>query len=177
MVRCQKCGQDNDSDADFCEYCGANFKHTLNGSGKPVKEGMKPSTKILIAVCILLVAALVVTAGVLLQVKQPVVTSTNTTNVTVNSSVNQSQSGQNSSNEKSSQRITSSQAANIALKYGKKAAPNGEWSVGSVDFVPASNYMNTANYMVELSNNGPVMSGVARAMDVRINAQTGAIMQ
>ena len=174
MVRCKNCGQQNDADAGFCEKCGANL---LGVQGKHAKEEMKQSTKILIAVCILMIAALGVTGAALLQMnKQPVVNNTNTSNITVNSSVNQSQSVQNSSKE-SSQSISASQAASIALKYGKQAEPKGQWSIGSVDFVPAPNFKNTANYMVELSNNGPVKSGVARAMDVRINAQTGAIMQ
>lgn len=174
MVKCQNCGQKNDEDASFCEKCGANLSGV---QGKPAKEGMKQSTKILITVCILLIAALGVTGAALLQMnKQIVVNNTNTSNITSNSSVNQSQSVQNSTKE-ISQGITASQAASIALKYGKQAEPRGQWSVGSVDFVPASNFKNTANYMVELSNNGPVKSGVARAMDVRINAQTGAIMQ
>ena len=173
-MKCQNCGHENDIDAGFCEKCGANLSGVR---GKSAKEEMKQSTKILITVCILLIAALGVTGAALLQMnKQIVVNNTNTSNITFNSSVNQSQSVQNSTKE-SSQGITASQAASIALKYGKQAEPRGQWSVGSVDFVPAPNFKNTANYMVELSNNGPVKSGVARAMDVRINAQTGAIMQ
>jgi uncharacterized membrane protein YkoI len=179
MVKCQRCGQENDGDADFCESCGANLNPLKNGGSRQPSHdgGMKQSTKILIAVCILLVAVLGVSAAALSQLnKQPIANNTNTSNITVNSSANQNQSTQTSTKE-ISKTITPDQAASIALKYGKKFEPRGQWSIGSVDFIPASNYQNTANYMVELSNNGPVTSGVARAMDVRINAQTGTIMQ
>lgn len=71
MVKCQRCGQENDSDADFCENCGANLNPLKNGgSRQPSHEGMKQSTKILIAVCILLVAALGIAAGALLQLNK-----------------------------------------------------------------------------------------------------------
>jgi hypothetical protein len=83
---------------------------------------------------------------------------------------------QNQSKNTSSKEITADQAANIALKYGKKFEPNARWSIGSVGFVPAGRYGNTPNYMVELSNNAPFSPGIARAMDVRVNALTGSIM-
>jgi len=180
MVRCQNCGHENDSDAAFCETCGANLK---NMSGRTIstetvkKEGMAQSTKILIIACIILIAALGVATGALIQMnKQVVVNTTNDTTPIVNTSVTSNQSKQTTTKNTSSKEITANQAATIALKYGKKSVPEGQWSIGSVDFVPAANYENTPNYMVELSNNAPVTSGVARAMDVRINAQTGAIM-
>ena len=93
MVKCQNCGQENDEDAGFCEKCGANLKPTVtNGvSGKPVHEGMKQSTKILILACIILVAALGVTAGALSQLNK--VSTVSETNV---SSVNQTTSSADS---------------------------------------------------------------------------------
>ena len=73
--------------------------------------------------------------------------------------------------------ISSSQAADIALNSAKKSFPTAEWSVGSVDFVPAANYENTPNYMVELSNSAPdALNTTGNQMDIRVNAQTGAII-
>ena len=101
---------------------------------------------------------------------------TNNTTPTVNTTVNKSET-QTTTKKTVSKDITSTQAATIALRYGRASEPDGDWSVGSVDFIPAANYENTPNYMVELSNNGPVNSGIARAMDVRINATNGAIFE
>lgn len=173
---CPKCGHENDVDATFCESCGSNLNQITKKTVK--KEDMTKSTKILIVICIVLVAGLGIIAGAFIQMNKQLAPNTiSIANSTVNNTVNQTQSVQNTTQKTSSQSISASQAASIALKYGKKFSPQGQWSVGSVDFVPAANYENTANYMVELSNNGPVTPGVARAMDVRINAQTGAIMQ
>ena len=145
---------------------------------------LEKTTKILLIVCVILMAALSLTIGLLIgnQINKPlVVNTTNNTTPAVNNTVNQSQSVQNTTNKKSSNdMITSDQAANIALEH----AGTG-WSVGSVDFVPAANYENTPNYMVELVNEGNreeaqsnpnVPLGKATSMDVRVNAQTGAIM-
>lgn len=95
MVKCQKCGQENDSDAGFCENCGTNL--LKNGSYREhPHEGMKQSTKILIALCIVLIAALGVTAGALLQLNK-VATNPETTV----SSVNQSTGSANNVNSQS----------------------------------------------------------------------------
>lgn len=72
MVRCQNCGHLNDADATFCEGCGANLKTTLSGRSIPPKtikneNGMAQSTKILIIVCVILVAGLGISAGALMQ--------------------------------------------------------------------------------------------------------------
>jgi len=115
MVRCKNCGQENDIDASFCEKCGANL---LDVQGKPAKEGMKQSTKILITVCILLIAALGVTGAALLQMnKQPPQNPINNTNTTVNSSsANQTNDQQSNQTEI----ISASQAMAIANKYAAK---------------------------------------------------------
>jgi hypothetical protein len=71
MVRCQNCGHENDMDADFCESCGSNLKPTMSSRTYPKKqEGMAQSTKILIIVCIILVAGLGITAGALMQMSK-----------------------------------------------------------------------------------------------------------
>jgi hypothetical protein len=72
MVKCQNCGHFNDSDATFCEGCGANLKTTSSGRSipsEPIKKdnGMAQSTKILIVVCVILVAGLGISAGALMQ--------------------------------------------------------------------------------------------------------------
>jgi hypothetical protein len=146
---------------------------------------LEKTTKILLIACVILVAALSLTIGLLIGNQlntQSVLNTTNNTTPAVNNTVNQSQSVQNSTTKKSSNgMITANQAVNIALEY----AGTG-WSLGSVDFVPAANYKNTPNYMVELVNektikeaqanpNAPLTT--ATSMDVRVNAQTGAIME
>jgi cytoskeletal protein RodZ len=141
---------------------------------------VEKNVKILLIICVVLVVGLSLTIGMIMGnvMNKPItLNTTNNTTPTVNTTVNQSQSTQTTTKKTESEDITSSQAATIALRYGKASVPDGDWSVGSVDFVPAANYENTPNYMVELSNNGPVTSGIARAMDVRINATNGAIME
>jgi len=92
MVKCQRCGQENDRDADFCENCGANLNPLKNGGSRqpPHEGGMKQSTKILIAVCILLVAVLGVSAAALSQLNKVATVPGSTVN-----SVNQSTSSTN----------------------------------------------------------------------------------
>lgn len=65
MIFCPKCGYKNDDDAVFCESCGENLrsKSGANSTG----SGMKTSTKLLIGLCIVLIAGLGVTSGFLLQ--------------------------------------------------------------------------------------------------------------
>jgi len=74
MVRCQNCGHINESDATFCETCGTNLKTTFSKgySRDSVKKekGMSQSTKILIIVCVILVAGLGITAGALIQMNK-----------------------------------------------------------------------------------------------------------
>ena len=88
MSKCQKCGYENDKDATFCESCGANLKTTLSGRTYPKevknKEGnMSQSTKILIVVCVILVAGLGISAGALMQMnKSGGTVATNTSSAT-----------------------------------------------------------------------------------------------
>jgi len=88
MRKCQNCGRENDTDATFCENCGANLKTTLSGRSYPKEpknkeEHMSQSTKILILVCVILVAGLGITAGALMQMNKSVGTvATNTSTVT-----------------------------------------------------------------------------------------------
>ena len=75
MVRCPNCGHTNDGDAKFCETCGANLKSTISRLSfpeKPIKKEseMAQSTKILIVVCVILVAGLGITAGALIQMNK-----------------------------------------------------------------------------------------------------------
>ena len=75
MVKCENCGRENDMDATFCESCGANLKTTLSGRTYPKEvknkeENMSQSTKILIVVCVILIAGLGVTAGALMQMNK-----------------------------------------------------------------------------------------------------------
>jgi hypothetical protein len=87
---CPKCGHKNDMDATFCENCGANLKTNFSGgSRKPVKkeERINKSTKILIVVCVILVAGLGITAGALIEMNK-LGTAPVTNNTSVSPSVN-----------------------------------------------------------------------------------------
>lgn len=144
---------------------------------------MEKTTKILLIVCVILVAALSLTVGLLIgnqNNNHMLVNTTNNTTAAANTT-NQTQSVTSKTNEKSSDLISASQAKKIALGY----AGSG-WSVSSVDFVPAANYKNTPSYMVELINEKTIEEAqanpyaplrTATSMDVRVNANTGAIMQ
>jgi len=86
---CPKCGHKNDSDATFCENCGANLKTSFS-KGFPRESiknesGMNKSTKILIVVCVILVAGLGITSGALMEMNK-----VGTAPVTNTSSVSQS---------------------------------------------------------------------------------------
>ncbi len=74
MSKCENCGHENDVDATFCETCGANLKSSSNirTRREPIKNdtGMSQSTKILIIVCVILIAGLGVTAGALMQMNK-----------------------------------------------------------------------------------------------------------
>ena len=142
---------------------------------------MEKTVKILLIACVVLVAVLSLSIGMLIEAQSNtplVLNTTNNTTPTVNTSITQNQSIQTTTKNTSSEIITPNQAANIALKSAKKSFPSAEWSVGSVDFVPAANYENTPNYMVELSNSAPdALNTTGTSMDVRVNARNGAIME
>lgn len=70
MIKCQKCGYQNDADAKFCERCGSTLKQ---------KGEMKTSTKVLIIAIVILVAGLGVTSGMLLQMNKGTPSANNTT--------------------------------------------------------------------------------------------------
>lgn len=69
MVRCENCGKENDRDATFCEKCGNNLKTKIprGYQGVTVKKsaGIGRSSKILILVCVILVAGLSIAAGIM----------------------------------------------------------------------------------------------------------------
>ncbi len=85
---CPKCGHKNDTDATFCENCGTNLRSSFSDgfSRKPIKNegGINKSGKILIVVCIILIAGLGITAGALIEMNK-----VSTVPVTNNSSVSQ----------------------------------------------------------------------------------------
>lgn len=145
---------------------------------------MEKTTTILLVVCVVLVAALSLTVGLLIgnqNNNHMVVNTTNNTTTAANNTTNETQGLTSKTNKKSSNLISASQAKKIALGYA-----GSEWSVNSVDFVPAANYKNTPSYMVELINKKTIEEAqanpyaplrTATSMDVRVNANTGAIMQ
>lgn len=71
---CPKCGYNNDEDANFCKRCGNPLKKELNKF-----TGRK---KVLFAICLILLAGIGLTSGVLLQSHNSVVTPNNTNNST-----------------------------------------------------------------------------------------------
>jgi hypothetical protein len=91
---CPKCGHKNEMDAAFCENCGVNLKTSFR-DGLPresikKEERMGQSTKILIIVCIILVAGLGITAGALIEMNK--IGTAPVTNSSVNQSVNSTSS-------------------------------------------------------------------------------------
>lgn len=67
---CPNCGSENDVGAKFCEKCGADLvsrRMPRPFQSPPIKEGMATSTKVLIIACIVLVAGLGLTIGILWQ--------------------------------------------------------------------------------------------------------------
>lgn len=91
---CTNCGYGNDMDATSCDSCGAKLERDSQlGKGEPTKEpekppqkeGMKSSTKWLIAVVVILLGVFVVTAGALMM-NQGTTTAPNNTQVSVNDS-------------------------------------------------------------------------------------------
>jgi hypothetical protein len=87
MVRCQNCGHLNENDATFCEKCGTNLESKVSSKtfpGDQIKkeEGMAQSTKLLIIICIILVAGLGITAGALIQMNKGDTTVINNSTVT-----------------------------------------------------------------------------------------------
>ena len=95
MSRCQNCGHENDMDAAFCENCGVKLNISRNSRNHPmypIEEGMSQSTKILIMVCIILVAGLGITAGALIQMNKNGGTVPGTNNNSVNQSTNSTSS-------------------------------------------------------------------------------------
>ena len=74
MSKCQKCGYENDMDATFCEKCGAKLTSSFStiAPSKPIRkeESMAKSTKILIVVCVILIAGLGISIGVLMQMNK-----------------------------------------------------------------------------------------------------------
>ena len=79
---CPKCGTKNDDDAKYCEGCGQSLQKGVNKRDVLDKEknnssGMSNGVKALIVVCIVLIAGIGVTAGMLLQ--KPAGTAVNTT--------------------------------------------------------------------------------------------------
>lgn len=139
---------------------------------------MEKTVKILLIVCVILVAALSLTVGVLVghQNNAPlVVNTTNNTTAAANNTVNQTQTVKNSTNKKSS-KITATQAGNIALKYAEETCPGEGWSVNDVCL---NRY---GVYVVEVFNQAEVEAArtntpnpADKSMDVYINAKTGAI--
>lgn len=92
MGKCKSCGHENDMDAIFCENCGSKLNNSTLAGGPPKKgpmeeEGMAQSTKILIAVIVILVIGVGIAAGYMIKNTQqtlPVVANQNTSNVSSN---------------------------------------------------------------------------------------------
>lgn len=80
---CPKCGTENDDDAKYCEGCGQSLQKGVNKRDMINKEknssgGMSNGVKALIVICIILIAGIGVTAGMLIQ-KPASSTAANTT--------------------------------------------------------------------------------------------------
>lgn len=177
MVRCRNCGHENDMDAGFCESCGSNLKPTMSSRAYPKKkDGMAQSTKILIIVIVILVAALGIAGGVFLQdylsnsnKNTPAV---NQTNISTNSSHNNTTSNQISNKTTSSNSgfISPQQAITIA----KSSIESDPSNVYSAQFVNGFPYGSPYYYAVSAK----YKSGGAwflEPTEVDVNAKTGKI--
>ncbi len=92
MMICPKCGHKNDEDADFCENCGTKIKNNHSdkpGTNEPTNKGsMNQLTKILIAVCIILVIGVGIAAGILIKNSQQNPQDQSATNTSTNQITN-----------------------------------------------------------------------------------------
>jgi hypothetical protein len=153
MVRCENCGKENDKDAVFCESCGANikptsFRKTVPGTPRK-KDGMAQSTKILIVVCIILVAGLGITAGALMQMNKGGGTNSNPGSV--------SQSPTQTTNQATWHEITSySGTSDDTRSFNTKGS---QFKI-IMSATPQQNYnINSMQVDVSNSNNNIITSG------------------
>ena len=65
-MKCENCDFENDDDAKFCEKCGFELKSSIPRQ----KKGMKNSIKLLVVILIILIAALALVSGMLLQLNK-----------------------------------------------------------------------------------------------------------
>lgn len=72
MVKCKYCSHDNDLNASYCENCGKKINGFSNGNNdvEKTETGFSNTTKILIAVCIVLIVGVGITAGYLIKNNQ-----------------------------------------------------------------------------------------------------------
>jgi hypothetical protein len=72
LVKCKDCGHDNDLNASFCENCGKKINGFSNGNYdvEKTETGFSNPTKVLIAVIIVLIIGVGITAGYLLKNNQ-----------------------------------------------------------------------------------------------------------
>ncbi|UTB32131.1 MAG: pseudomurein-binding repeat-containing protein [Methanobacterium sp. ERen5] len=72
MVKCKDCGHDNDLNASYCENCGKKINGFSNGNydDEKTETGFSNLTKVLIAVCIVLIVGVGITAGYLIKNNQ-----------------------------------------------------------------------------------------------------------
>ena len=65
---CPKCGTKNDEDAKYCKGCSQSLQKDIpNYKEKNENSGINKGVKTLIAICVVLIAVIGVTAGMLLQ--------------------------------------------------------------------------------------------------------------
>ena len=174
---CHKCGHKNDEDADFCESCGKNLKTNISSKtypGEPIKkeESLSQSTKILIVVCVILVAGLGITAGALMQMnKVEVAVSNNSTNNSLNSTNN---SNVNTTQTNQDKIISKSEAIAIANKH---AAAYNYTATNIVNYIPGpvNGVSENSYWKVVLKNKNPRDEHVR--LYVFIDAVTGKVIR
>ena len=117
---CPKCGHKNEIDADFCENCGTKIKNTIDDkhyTSNSSNESISQTTKLLIALCVILVIGIGITAGVFIKnnlEKSPVQGVTNSADQITNSS------------------FPVSLASNLAIQIAKYNGNIGSLNYGSV---------------------------------------------
>jgi hypothetical protein len=152
MVKCDNCGHINEGDATFCESCGADIKTPSSRRpipGRPPKNegGMAQSTKILIVVCIILVAGLGITAGALIQMNKSGGSTSNTGSI--------SQSPTQITNQATWHEITSYTGTSDDMRSFNTQGSQFKIVMSAT---PQQNY-NTNSMQVDVSNNNIITSG------------------
>jgi len=146
---CPRCGTNNQEGATFCENCG-------NRLTQPSRSSKNSNRNILLIICVVLIIGIGAAAVTYLYLTNQSVPSTTTTTQDTVTTVEKNQE-----TSVNTQKVTSTQAANIAEDYAQSYVP------GAIAGTPT---LNGNTYTVPLYGNGAVVG------EVLVNAQTGNVV-